>query len=92
MDHNPVTSPSHYVSGGIEPLVYIASHNMNFLEGNIIKYVTRYKKKNGVEDLKKAAEYLRRLIEFEEGSGNPTLHFNVPGHFPTTSKTGSTYV
>ena len=39
---------------------------MDFLEGNIIKYVTRYKYKNGIEDLKKAKQYIERLIEREE--------------------------
>ncbi|AFH27140.1 nucleotide kinase [Clostridium phage phiZP2] len=38
---------------------------MDFLEGNIIKYVTRYKHKNGIEDLKKAKQYIERLIERE---------------------------
>ena len=36
---------------------------MSFLEGNVVKYVTRYKMKNGLEDLKKAQWYLNRLIE-----------------------------
>jgi hypothetical protein len=53
--------PAHY-NNGIECWDYIASHNMGFLEGNIIKYVTRYKHKNGKEDLLKAREYLNKLI------------------------------
>ena len=36
---------------------------MSFLEGNVVKYVTRYKMKNGLEDLKKAQWYLNRIIE-----------------------------
>ena len=55
--------PDHYTRGGIEPLDYIFSNGMSFLEGNIIKYVTRYKYKNGVEDLRKAKVYLERLIK-----------------------------
>jgi hypothetical protein len=39
---------------------------MDWLEGNVIKYVTRYKDKNGVEDLKKAEWYLQRLIKEKE--------------------------
>jgi hypothetical protein len=43
---------------------------MGFLEGNIIKYITRYKHKNGKNDLLKAKEYLLKLIEqTEEQSG-----------------------
>lgn len=55
-------SPEHYKQGSIEPIDFILANKMNFLEGNIIKYVFRYKFKNGVEDLKKAKFYLERLI------------------------------
>lgn len=47
----------------IQPWDYIISHNLNYLEGNIIKYVTRYKGKHGLEDLQKARHYLDKLIE-----------------------------
>lgn len=57
-----VKNPSYY-NNGIECWDYIVSHNMGFLEGNIIKYVTRYKNKNGKADLLKAKEYLVKLIE-----------------------------
>jgi len=55
-----------YYRKGIETTDYIQSHSMNYLEGNIIKYVTRYKDKGGVLDLKKAEWYLTRLIKQEE--------------------------
>lgn len=45
---------------------YIISNELGYLEGNIIKYVTRHNKKNGLEDLKKAQHYLAKLIEVEE--------------------------
>jgi hypothetical protein len=57
-----------YYRKGIETTDYIQSHSMNYLEGNIIKYVTRYKDKGGVLDLKKAEWYLTRLIKQEENS------------------------
>lgn len=41
--------------------------NLDFLQGNVVKYTVRYKNKGGVEDLRKAQEYLRRLIEYENG-------------------------
>lgn len=47
----------------IQPWDYIVANNMGYLEGNIIKYVTRYKDKNGLEDLKKAKHYLEKLME-----------------------------
>lgn len=47
----------------IEPWDYIVKNNLGYLEGNIIKYVTRYKGKHGLEDLLKARHYLDKLIE-----------------------------
>ena len=55
-----------YYRKGIETTDYIVSHSMNYLEGNIIKYVTRYKDKGGLVDLKKAEWYLARLIQEAE--------------------------
>lgn len=60
-----VSNQSHYADCGIEPIDFIKANNMDFLEGNIIKYVARYKRKNGLEDLNKAQVYLNWLIERE---------------------------
>ncbi|MCO7175537.1 DUF3310 domain-containing protein [Sporolactobacillus kofuensis] len=60
------TSPSYYKHGGIETWDYIIAKGLNYLEGNIVKYVTRWHDKNGVEDLKKARVYLDKLIEEAE--------------------------
>jgi len=57
---NDNINPTYYRKG-IETTDYIVSHSMNYLEGNIIKYITRYKDKGGLEDLKKAEWYLTRL-------------------------------
>jgi len=54
---------NHYKEMKFQPLEYILGNNLNFCEGNIIKYVTRYKAKNGVEDLLKAKHYIEILIE-----------------------------
>lgn len=62
--YDKIHKPFHY-NKGIQTIDYINSWDMNYMEGNIIKYVTRYKYKNGVEDLEKAKEYLERLIERE---------------------------
>lgn len=56
------TSPKHYRQGKIEPWDFITSQGMSFLEGNIVKYVTRYKTKGGLGDLLKAKTYLEKLI------------------------------
>lgn len=53
----------HYKAEAIQPWDYITSNNLGYLEGNIIKYVSRYKSKNGVQDLEKAKHYLEKLIE-----------------------------
>ena len=55
-------NPEHYTQG-IECIDYITSKDMSFLEGNVVKYVTRYRMKNGIEDLMKAQWYLTGLIE-----------------------------
>lgn len=57
----------HYKKLAIQPIEYILRNNLNFAQGSIIKYVTRYKDKGGVEDLKKARHMIDFLIEFEYG-------------------------
>lgn len=52
----------------IQPVEYIWKNNLNFFQGNIIKYTTRYQNKGGKEDLLKARHYIDMLIEFEYGS------------------------
>ena len=54
---------THYRDKAIQPIEYILANDLGFCEGNIIKYVSRYKDKNGLEDLKKAKHYLEFLIE-----------------------------
>lgn len=56
----------HYSKMKIQPIDFITANGIGYIEGNIIKYVCRYKSKNGVEDLKKAQHYLQMLIEQEE--------------------------
>ena len=56
-------NPGHYQKGNIEVIDFILDQNFNYLEGNIIKYVSRYKDKNGLEDLNKAQWYLNRLTQ-----------------------------
>lgn len=58
---------NHYEKRKIQPIEYIENNSLGFHEGNVIKYITRYKDKNGVEDLKKALWYIERLIELQGG-------------------------
>lgn len=65
-----VNSPPHYNQAGIECIDAIRAATGDgyeyYLQGNIIKYLWRYRYKNGVQDLKKAQWYLDRLIEEKE--------------------------
>lgn len=53
----------HYKDFAIQPIEYILANDIPFLEANVIKYVSRWKDKNGVEDLEKAKHYIEILIE-----------------------------
>lgn len=53
----------HYHKCKIEPIEYILANNLGFCEGNVVKYITRYKDKGGVDDLRKIKEYVDYLIK-----------------------------
>lgn len=55
----------HYKANVIQPIDYIMQNELNFCEGNVIKYVTRWRNKGGIEDLRKARQYIEFLIEEE---------------------------
>ena len=78
-EHDAVNHPSHYCKGGIECLdaikAALGDNYEGFLAGNVMKYVFRYPDKNGLEDCKKAAFYLDKLIQFlEEKSAKELCH------------------
>ena len=56
----------HYKHMPIQPVQYIYANNIGYFEGNIIKYVSRWRTKGGVEDLRKARHYIDLLLELEE--------------------------
>ncbi|MDN4609142.1 DUF3310 domain-containing protein [Sporosarcina highlanderae] len=65
--------PAHYLEGGIDVFKYGKANFSKeelrgYFKGNIIKYITRFNKKNGVEDLRKAERFLEELIELEESN------------------------
>tara|TARA_R110002020_G_scaffold12409_6_gene45498 strand:+ start:6624 stop:6920 length:297 start_codon:yes stop_codon:yes gene_type:complete len=74
--------PAHYRQGAIEVIVAIeALFGDQYHAGNVLKYLARYRYKNGIEDLKKAEWYLQRLIQLEqEKSGAST---NTPNQLET---------
>lgn len=59
---------NHYKDMVIQPIEFITKNGLGFIVGNIIKYVCRYKNKNGKEDLLKARHYIDLLIELEYGN------------------------
>lgn len=74
----PVKSPTsctevqeggnHYHQGSIQPIEYIYTNQLNFFEGNTVKYVTRARRKGTpVEDLKKALHYIQLNLKLEHG-------------------------
>jgi hypothetical protein len=58
---------THYKSKAIQPWDYIVANNLGYLEGNIVKYVSRWRDKGGLDDLRKARHYLDKLIEVQDG-------------------------
>lgn len=64
---------NHYLSMKIQPVEYIHANNMPFIDGCIIKYVSRWRNKNGLEDLLKAKHFLEMLIEMEEKANEESI-------------------
>lgn len=58
--------PEYYTNKSIEPITFILANQIPYCEGNVIKYMVRWKEKGGVEDLRKARRYIDFLIENEE--------------------------
>lgn len=56
----------HYKKLAIQPWDYVAANNLGYFEGSIVKYVSRWRDKGGIEDLKKARHFLDKLIEVSE--------------------------
>lgn len=67
MKQDNVNNPAHYTQGTIQPIDYIIANKLDFCEGNVVKYITRWKYKNGLEDLNKVKFYVEYLIKKVEG-------------------------
>ncbi len=62
-------SGNHYKDLAIQPVEYIHANDIGYFEGNVIKYVSRWRNKNGIIDLEKAKHYIELLIELEKDNG-----------------------
>lgn len=71
MQHPELNPLAQQVGGGhyrdmvIQPVEFIHANSIGYFEGNVIKYVTRWRKKNGIADLEKARHYIDLLIQLE---------------------------
>ena len=54
---------NHYKGKAIQPWDYIVANNLGYLEGNVVKYISRWKEKGGIDDLRKVVHYAEKLIE-----------------------------
>lgn len=80
-----INQPPHYADGRKhEPIDVIEDWDMGFFDGNALKYLSRWRKKGGVQDLKKARYYIDKLIEvidrkdFRLSSHTPSSHNPFP--------------
>ena len=58
---------THYEKMKIQPVEYIHANGLDFFEGNIVKYITRHRYKNGSEDIKKAIDYCNMILKLDYG-------------------------
>jgi hypothetical protein len=58
---------NHYKSMKIQPVEYIHKNSMGYLEGSVVKYISRHKAKNGAEDVKKALHFCQLILALEYG-------------------------
>jgi hypothetical protein len=63
---------SHYTKLAIQPMQYSMANGLDALQHTVVKYVTRFRDKNGIEDLEKAKQTLDLLIAYEKGKTNAT--------------------
>lgn len=70
----------HYTKLAIQPMQYSMANGLNALQHTIVKYVTRYKDKGGIEDLRKAAHCVELLIQHEMGDGVSGAASKQPYH------------
>lgn len=66
MEQENAIKPKHYNKYKITPIEYILANKIDFCEANVIKYISRWRDKNKIEDLEKAKEYIDILIKNEQ--------------------------
>lgn len=66
MTHKQVGG-THYEVMGIQPKDYIYKNKLDFFEGNVVKYISRHRSKNGEADVRKAIDYAIMVLENDYG-------------------------
>ena len=66
--YNKQVGGNHYKKYKIQPVEFIIKNNIGFGEGNVIKYILRFKDKGGIADLEKAKHYIELLIDSSKSS------------------------
>lgn len=77
----------HYKGFKIQPIQYITANNIPYIEGNIIKYISRWRDKGGVDDLDKVIHYVELLKEVEIGRSE--RHNRCPSSIKDSLKRGA---
>ena len=66
-ENNNQIGGTHYAKCEIEPVEYIHANGLDFNEGSIVKYITRHRRKNGAEDIKKIKDFCDIILELDYG-------------------------
>jgi len=76
-EHSPKQEPAtpldtqvggdHYMKMKIQPVEYIYANEMPYMDGNVVKYISRHRSKNGAEDVRKAIQYCQMILQMEYG-------------------------
>lgn len=74
MQQPDAINPPHYQGKGMQAIDVIEAFELGYCEGNVLKYLLRWRRKEGVRDLKKAQWYLERLIKQNETTGYSTFY------------------
>jgi len=76
---NKQVSGTHYKELAIQPIEYIHANGLDFFQGNVVKYVTRHKAKNGKADIEKAIHYLEMILQFQYGEEANAIDLPIIG-------------
>lgn len=76
----PQVAGDHYKNRGIQPIEYSSLNDLSFCQGNVVKYITRHKEKNGIEDLAKVIHYALLECYFTYGIKGSTELYNKVCH------------